>query len=632
MAIVLPNRTHVRRAVHVARNLPAMARSAAGQLVFVPRTLRLIWAAARGWMLVWLALLALDGLLAALNIWMTQQLIDSLIAAFGPARSEAALHWAGVLAAITFGMMIGAQALRSFNDWVRTLQAELVQDHISGLIHQQSVAVDLAFYESPEYHDQLYQARADSQTRPLALLDNIGGLLRGMISLLAMGVLLLAYGGWLPLLLIVSAVPAMGVAVLFNYYYQRWWRSTIPARRWVSYYDIALTDSYYAPEMRLFGLDAYFRPAFQRLRASLRKQHMRHLRAQTSARLLAWIVSLAIMGLSLGWMGMRALQGAISVGELVLFYQAFNMGQAFLQSLMGNLEQIYSNSMYLRHLFAFFELRPRIADPPEPVATPAAVEHAIRFEHVTFRYPNSQRVALENFSLELPAGRIVALVGVNGAGKSTLVKLLCRFYDPEAGRITLDGVDIREFRLAEYRRLISVLFQYPVNYHATAAESIAIGNLSVAQDRVAIEAAARGAGANEVIGSLPQGYDTLLGKWFNNGEELSGGQWQRVALARAYYRSAPILILDEPTSHMDSWTEAEWFEHFKGLAEGRTGLVITHRFTIARRADLIHVIEGGQIAESGTHDQLLARGGRYAGAWYEQIAEHEQQSREVARC
>jgi ATP-binding cassette subfamily B protein len=228
-------------------------------------------------------------------------------------------------------------------------------------------------------------------------------------------------------------------------------------------------------------------------------------------------------------------------------------------------------------------------------------------------------LALKNFTLAIPAGKIVAIVGANGAGKSTLLKLLCRFYDPEAGRIEIDGVDIRQLSIKKLWQILTVLFQFPLCYHATAAQSIALGDLTGSSNSLDIEAAARNAGAHEIITRLPDGYDTLLGKRFANGTELSGGEWQRIAMARAYLRQSPIMLLDEPTSFMDSWVEADWFGSFRNLAKGRTAVIITHRFTIAMRADIIHVMDTGQIVESGSHQELLRRDGLYARSWKAQM-------------
>jgi ATP-binding cassette, subfamily B, bacterial len=254
-----------------------------------------------------------------------------------------------------------------------------------------------------------------------------------------------------------------------------------------------------------------------------------------------------------------------------------------------------------------------------PLPAPYSLSQAIRFEAVSFYYPGAHKPVLQDFSLTIPAGQIVALIGANGAGKTTLLKLLCRFYDPQRGRITLDGIDIRELSVNELRRMITVLFQWPVPYQATAAENIALGDLSGAPAMPEIEAAARCAGAHEVISRLSQGYDTRLGRWFSEGTDLSVGEWQRLALARAFLRRAQIMILDEPTSALDSWAEVDWFDRFRSLARARTAIVITHRLTVARQADIIHVMDAGTIVESGTHDELVACRKLYARSWFAQV-------------
>jgi ATP-binding cassette subfamily B protein len=290
-----------------------------------------------------------------------------------------------------------------------------------------------------------------------------------------------------------------------------------------------------------------------------------------------------------------------------------------LRTLLGNLGQIYSNSLFLENLFAFLDLKPQITDPPQTTPALSTIRKGIAFRQVTFRYPGAERTALREFNLFVPPGKIVAIVGANGAGKTTLLKLMCRFYDPQAGRIEFDGIDIRAFAVDRLRRMMTVLFQFPLNYHETAGQSIRMGDVASEPGMVEIEAAAQAAGAHEMIQRLPHGYDTQLGKAFGDGAELSGGEWQRVATARAYLRNSPVMILDEPTSMMDSWAEADWFERFRRLAHGRTAILITHRFTIAMRADIIHVMDEGGIVESGTHRELIARGGQYARSWEAQM-------------
>jgi len=599
------------------KGLTAKLRSFATQLSYAPQTLRLIWRAAQQWTLAWFLLLCLQGMLPAALVYLSRSLIDSLAAAVGTGWTWEQLRPAAFPAASMVGVVVLLELTQGVSGWVRTVQAELVRDALSTLVHEKSVALDLAFYESPEYHDRLEQARNDLSTRPLALLENVGSLLQNSLTLLAMAMLLIPYGAWFPCVLFMSAVPAFYVVLHFNRRYHRWWERTTSDRRRAQYYDMMLTHGAVAAELRLFDLGSYFQSAYQTLRQQLRTERLKLSRSQTLARLGAGLAGVCITGGAVVWMFWRSLQGRATPGDLALFYQAFQRGQGLFRALLENLGQIYADTLFLGNLFDFLHLQPQVKDASSPLAP--LLRESICFRHVTFRYPGSERRVLQDFNLTIPAGQIVAIVGANGAGKSTLLKLLCRFYDPEAGRITLDGSNIRDVSLQQLRRMMTVLFQWPVPYQATAAQNIAFGDLTAPRGLAEFETAARSAGVHEIITGLPQGYDTLLGKWFANGVELSVGEWQRLALARAFFRRAPILILDEPTSALDSWAEADWFDRFRALANGRTAIIITHRFTIARRADMIHVMEAGQIVESGKHEELVARGGLYAHSWTSQV-------------
>jgi ATP-binding cassette subfamily B protein len=601
------------------KTLKAVNRDTLTHLIYLPRILRLVWAASKGYTLAWAILLVVSGLVPASTVYLSRLLVDSLVGVMGTGAS-----WDSARSLLLFGGLMAAallltEALNSAIEWVRTAQAELVQDQISEVIHEKSVAVDLAFYESAEFHDRLDRARSDANGRSVALLESGGSLIQNGITLLAMGVLLLPYGVWLPFALLVSTLPALYVVTRFSGRLHQWsWRTT-PERRWARYYDLMLTYSDVAAELRIFNLGGHFREAYKTLRRRLRTERLELAKGQGLARVGAGWLALAVSGGAMAWMVWRALLGLVSLGDLVLFYQAFNRGQGLMRSLLNNIGQIYGNSLFIRDLFDFLALEPKVVNPPHPAPAPAFLKQGIRFRGVTFHYPGSDRAALQDCNLIVPAGQTVAIVGANGAGKSTLVKLLCRFYDPEAGCIELDGVDIRALSIDELRRRIAVLFQFPVHYHATASWNIALGDLRAAPNAAEIEAAARSSGAHDLITSLPRGYDTLLGKWFADGTDLSAGEWQRIALARAFVRQAPILILDEPTSFMDSWAEIEWFERWRSLANGCTTIIITHRFTTALRADIIHVMQDGRMVESGSHVELLAMGGLYAQSWTAQM-------------
>jgi ATP-binding cassette subfamily B protein len=607
---------------------PTSLRQFVAHLGYVPQALRLVWAAAARWTLAWIILLIAQGLLPVLMVYLTRILVDQVVGAVGSgAQGLGPVAWT---AGLLIGCLMLAEVFQSVLEWVRAAQSELTRDRISGLVHAKSAAVDLAFYESPDYHDHLHRAREDAASRPLALLESLGSLLQNSITLAAMAAVLLPYALWLPLALVASTLPALVVALRFDWRYHGWWQRTTVTRRWAEYYDWMLSTTESAAEVRLFGLGPHFQQSYQTLRRRLRGERLQLIRRQIVARMGAGAFGVLIGGAALAWMLWRALHGLVTLGDLALLYQAFNRGQDLMRALLGDVGQIYSNSLFLGHLFAFLNLESQIGDPPAPQPAPAAIRQSVQFQAVTFRYPGSERAALRDFSLTIPAGQIVALVGANGAGKSTLTKLLCRFYDPEAGRITIDGSDIRDFSVGELRRMLTVLFQHPVPYHATAAENIALGDVLRTPDSQLLAQAARSAGADEVIRRLPQGYDTLLGKWFAEGTELSGGEWQRLALARAFLRQASLILLDEPTSFMDSWSEADWFERLRSLAAGRTTLLITHRFTIAMRADIIHVMHDGQIVESGSHAELLALGGRYAQSWQTQFADSHVELRATA--
>lgn len=588
------------------------------QLAFVPRVLRLVWHAARWRTLTWLVLLVLQGLLPAVTVYLTRALVDQLVAVLRV--DDAGAFWSLLpLAAVMAAALLLGELLGYAADFVHTVQAELVRDHISGLIHNKAVEVDLAFYDMPDYYDRLYRAQYHALDRPLALLEHLGGVLQNSITLVAMVVVLLPFGLWLPLALLVSSLPAFYILLKHRLRWHNWRIKNTEAERRTWYHNWLLTDSEVAAEVRIFSLGNHFHSLFQSLRGRLRKERVQLAWEQNIAELGAATIALLTIGLALGWMLWKVVQGAFTLGDLALFYQAFHQGQSRMGALLEDLGQIYNNSLYLSDLFAFLALEPQVAEPVQPTPIPAVLQQGICFQGVTFRYPDSQSIALCNFNLTIPAGSTVAIMGANGAGKSTLVKLLCRFYDPNHGRILLDGVDLRSFSLDELRRQITVLLQEPVHYQDTVQENIVLGDLLTPVDPVKIEIAARAAGADSLIERLPQQYHTQLGKWFMHGTELSVGEWQRVALARAYWRRAPILILDEPTSAMDPWAEHDWLQRFRTLAAEHTALIITHRFTTAMHADVIHVMQSGRIVESGSHAELLALGGPYARSWHNQM-------------
>ena len=584
------------------------------QLRHLPRAYALVWSVSRGLTLLWLALLVLQGLLPTAVVFLTRAVVNHLVAAI-----KAGGTWEYVrptlIVAVAMGLvLLTKEALSGITNWVRTAQSLKVRDHIAGLIQRKSVEVDLAFYDFPESYDHLHRARTEANYRPVQLIEDLGILLQNGITFLAMVVILIPFSVILPVAILVSTLPALYVVVQAGISRHEWNRRATVDERRAYYYDAVLTEPQSAAEVRLFGIADYFIRAFASTRQKLRSEQMTLVRRQAVAELVAGLAAVCAIGAAMGWMTWRAIRGLISLGDLALFYQALSQSLSLTAVLLGRVGEFYQNALFLGNLFEFLDLQPTLYSSPMETAASQKIERGVRFENVSFRYPGSPHHALHGLDLEFRPNEMVALVGANGAGKSTLLKLLCRFYDPESGSITLDGVPLQNISGDELRRRITVAFQSPVQYSDSAARNIEFGDLGrSAADR--LEQAARLSGADGVFRKLPQGYETQLGREFDNGAQLSLGEWQKIALGRAFYRDAPIVLLDEPTSAMDPWEEAEWAERFREFARGRLAVVITHRLTTARVADRIHVIADGRVVESGTHENLLQVGGHYARAW-----------------
>ena len=589
------------------------------QLPQLWRGLVLIWSATRGWTLTWIFLLIVQGLLPVATVYLTRLLVDSLVVVVGRGGTWESIRPSLVWITLMALVFLSKELLRGVSSYIRTIQSERVRDYISGLIHQKSMEIDLEFYDSPDYYDRLHRARSGAAYRPMALLESIGILLQNGITLVAMLFVLMPYGLWLPVALLVSTLPVLYVVLQHRIRYHQWMVKNTAEERRAWYHDWLLTARETAAELRLFQLGGHFQSAFQDLRKRLRIERSHLARDQGISEFGAGFAALLVTGLSMAWMIWRAIQGEITLGDLALFYQAFNQGQSLMRSFLENVGEIYSNSLFLGDLFDFLELTPKLIDPLRPIPFPSVLQDGIRFEKVTFYYPQSDLPAIQEFNLDIASGQIVAIVGPNGAGKSTLIKLLCRFYDPQVGSVYVDGIDLRDFSIQDLRQHITMLFQEPVHYSATVRENIAWGDIETSSEMGRIIAAAESAGVDTQIQRLKQGYETLLGKWFEGGTDLSVGEWQRLSLARAFLRKATLIVLDEPTSSMDPWAEADWLARMRQLASGRTAILITHRFTTAAFADVIYVMDQGRIVEFGSHQELLTQGGRYASSWREQM-------------
>jgi len=572
--------------------------------------LTIIWQSGRGWAVATSALLLLQGLLPLAHLYLLKLIIDAVEA--GLTSDVDDFSTIGFLIAAACGVALLGAFLQSASSYVGEAQALVVADHMLSRLHEKSSEIDQAYYEDPSYHDTLHIAQQQAPHRPRMILAALRQILQNGISLMAMAGLLFFFHWGVPLVLVVAALPGLLVRLRYADTIYRWHRKSAPAERRARYFNWILTRDEHAKELRLFGLAGLFTGRFDDVKEILRGEQIDIARKRSLAELAAQgSATVAIFG-SLAFIAWRTVQGSISLGDLVMYFQAFQRGQAFLRDALRGLADLYGNNLFLDSFFQFLQLEPKVVDPPSPVAVPRPIERGIVFEGVGFGYAGTPRRALERVDFTIRPGETIALVGENGAGKTTLVKLLCRLYDPTVGRITVDGIDVREFSVKDWRQEISVVFQDYSKYHLTARENIWLGDVRSPQDGEGIEGAARLAGIDESLRKLPQGYDNQLGKWFEAGEELSVGQWQKIALARAFLRRAPITILDEPTSALDAAMELEVIERFQELTRERTAILVSHRLSTVKMADRIIVLEHGGIVEEGSHGELMAKNGVYA--------------------
>ncbi len=473
----------------------------------------------------------------------------------------------------------------------------------------------LAVLRSPRNFDHLHRAQSESYYRPALLIQNLGSLMQQGIVLVAMLILLLRFGLIVPLAVTLSALPAALLFIINSNRLNQWRADATQVERRARYFSYLMTSRESAAEVRLFNLSRTLQANFRVAREFLRHGNRRVAIKQFTSEIAAATCSLVIAGSVIVWFIWQAIQGSVSLAELALLYQAtFQSGRA-MNGASQQLGQLYTNIVFLGNLFDYLSLKSHVVTPPDPRPLKLPLHTGYRLNNVSFAYPGSQRQAISDLSMTIPADKVVAIVGMNGSGKSTLIKLLLRFYDPSSGSITLDDIDLRELDVSDIRRASAVLFQQPVQYSATLRENVQWGAADKADTDAHFQPAIELAGLASVIAELPAGTEQLLGKWFQGGMELSAGQWQRVAMARAAIRNSPFVILDEPTSAMDPWSEERWLMRFREFVQHRTTLLITHRLTTARHADLIYVMEHGRVIESGSHAELLCLGQQYAAAW-----------------
>ncbi len=576
------------------------------------RALKLVWSVAPGWMSASACLTVLQGAMPVAAVWLMKLIVDAVAEGISGADRGDAFGHVAFLIAMAGVVGLVSVLLRSAQTVVDEGLGHVVTDHVTDLIHAQSVAVDLEYYENPAYQDTLFRVQQEAPYRPTSIVKHLTTTGQALVSLVGMAAFLLTLHWAVGLVVIAAAIPAGVVRFYFSGKLYSWKRRRAAVERQASYAHWLLTDSQHAKEIRLFGLGAHLRTWYTELRRRLRGELLGLAGRRSTAEALAGAGAIVLTFGAFAFIAWRAVRGVISVGEMVAYYQAFQSSLSSLQSVLQGFAALYEDSLFMSYYDEFMALEPKVQPPADPKPVPPRITEGIAFEDLTFRYPGTERTALSGVSLTVRPGEVTALVGPNGSGKTTLVKLMCRLYDPTSGRVTLDGVDLRDFDVTALRRQMSVIFQDFAHYQLTARENIRLGNILLGQNAPAIESAARDAGAHETINELRHGYDTVLGRWFDEGEELSVGEWQKVALARAFVRDAQILVCDEPTSSLDPQAEWHVFQHIKELAQGRAVVLISHRFSTVRNADHIHLFDQGRMIESGTHEELMALEGRYA--------------------
>ncbi len=521
------------------------------------------------------------------------------------------LSTVAALLALELLLVIVSDLLARATGLVDSVLSELHSNTVSVELMAHAARLDLMHFESAEYQDRLERARRQAAGRN-ALLSQMFGQAQDMITVVTLGIGLFAYAPWLILLLPLSFVPAIWGETRFNtlaYFMSRW---RTPERRELEYIRYIGASAETAKELKLFGLGDFLIARFKQLAHTIYLEN-RQLSTQRAAwgALFSAIASLTYYG-AYGFIVWRTVSGDFTIGDLAFLSGSFLRLNGLFQKILLGFTQIAGQSLYLDDLFSFFEIEPTILSPLSPRPFPQPIKQGIVFEDVGFRYPDADAWAIRHLSFTLSAGETLALVGENGAGKTTIVKLLTRLYDPSEGRITVDGIDLKDFAVADIHAHIGVIFQDFIRYSLSARENIGVGRIEEQNNMARIEDAAGRSLADAVINKLPQGYDQQLGRLFKKGRDLSGGEWQKVAIARAYMRDADLIILDEPTAALDAKAEAEVFSRFKSLASGKTAVIISHRFSTVRMADRILVLENGAILESGSHKDLLAMNGRYA--------------------
>ena len=584
----------------------------------IVRTLRLVVRVAPFWTTLSLILVAVQGLLPLAALYLMKMVVDTVAAGVkGQGNSHSVRDL--VLWVVLAGCVALLVALcRSLAAIVNEAQSHYVTQEMSDLVHRQSVMLDLSHFENPGYRDMMHRAQEEAPYRPLAILTGMTQIGQAAVSLLGIAGLLITFNVPLTLVLLLCAMPGALLRLFFSRRIRDIRRQQTQSERLSMLYHYYLIMERSAKEVKLFHLGHLFRERYRDLRTRLRAGRLAITRRREYADFLGQgFATVALFG-SLGYIALATLRGAIGLGAMVMYYQAFQTGLGQLQVLLRSAADLIEHSLFLENFYQFLDLKPAIVAEAPRQPAPVRPAQGVRFHDVCFRYPGRTEYALRDINLEIKAGQVIALVGPNGSGKTTIAKLVPRLYDPTSGRITVDGIDLRHLEPEDWQRRVSVVFQDFLQYPLSALDNIWLGDISRKPELAGIREAARASGVDELVEKLPRGYDTILGNEYTGGHELSGGEWQKIAVARAFFREAALAILDEPTSALDPRAEAELFRKFRTLIEGKSAVLISHRFSTVQMADYIYVLDEGSVIEQGTHQELLRLDGTYAQLYHVQ--------------
>jgi len=542
-------------------------------------------------------------------LWVSKLILDAVVAWIKRGNGDFRHIWK--LVALELGLAVLSDLLARANSLADSLLGDRFTNRISVRLIEHATQLDLASFEDPVFYDKLERARRQTTGRIglLAAVLNVG---QDAVSLISLSAGLIVFSPWLMVLLLAAVIPAfLGETHFTALAYSVLYRWT-PQRRLLDYLRLLGASNQSAKEVKIFGLGPHIAERYREVSDRIYEENKTVAVKRATVGFLLNLISTGGYYGAYAVVLVRTLAGAISVGTFTFLTGAFSRSRSYIERILQSFTDISDQALYLKDLFEFFEMEPAIRSVPQALPAPRPIRSGFEFRHVGFAYPGSARMVVDDINFRLDTQEKIALIGENGAGKTTLVKLLARLYDPTAGQILLDGADLRDYSVEDLRKEIGVIFQDYMRYELLARENIGFGKIDDLADRDRIEMAAHKSLAFQVIGKLPHGYDQMIGRRFEGGVDLSGGEWQKFALARAYMRDAQLLILDEPTATLDARAEFEVFQRFAELTRGRMAVLISHRFSTVRMADRILVLENGQIREQGTHRQLVALGGRYA--------------------